>query len=341
METGELLAKGVKALDRAMGTGLGGLAGAVLTDPKFPDPVVPPDLHLVKPATVDANGDVQCLYCGRAVKWEAAQLVGSAGFECGTCQHAFNHAEATPLDTRIGPRKWPWIVIGVLAVGGGIGAWQYLAARARAELAKEFPVAASDADQDVIDRNVDRWTDGMDKLAVAVDNPPPLRSLKLGAACDVSIDGAMELRSDKHSPDEIKREIKNLVKSAERGRFKHELSLIGTVRAIQAPVLATTLHEESKAKLHKDNPEEPVFDAGVVAGTAYVFDPDGTLRCAGAFEATSSEKVEYTRSVYGWESDEEKRRFNDSDRWSADLSLDSDLEKQMAKAIAASLKKVD
>lgn len=59
--------------------------GALLRDHKGRDPVVPADLADVRPAKIDADGNVTCLYCGKATPLAQADLLGSDGFACRTC----------------------------------------------------------------------------------------------------------------------------------------------------------------------------------------------------------------------------------------------------------------
>jgi hypothetical protein len=99
----EKVLKGANAVVEAA-TGIGfidGMAG-FLRDPKAPAPVIPPDLHLVKPVTADADGNVTCIYCGARVAWSAAEMVGSHGFSCGRHVPA-----ALSPDTKIPRRVWP------------------------------------------------------------------------------------------------------------------------------------------------------------------------------------------------------------------------------------------
>jgi hypothetical protein len=339
---GDLFDKSMKAFDRETELPFGRLAGAILRDPKFPDPVVPPDLHLVKPAAVDADGNVRCIYCGRAVKWEAAQMVGSTGFECGTCQHANNWQEPVALDTNLKGKKWPWIVAGVLGAAAIVGAWQFMAMKDRQELAREYPIAATDEDEALFDKHVDRWD--VVKVAAALDSPPAFKTLALGAACDRSIQGAYEHRSDREkSRDDVRRDLQLLVESAERGRFYNEFHRFATVMQIAGPVLSIRLHDGDKPRVlrSEQDPDHAYFQPGTRAGTAYLYDLDGTLLCAGAFEAESSPQVEYTK--YSWKGtpDDEQKKFTAEDQRSADDSLDADLDKQMTAAIAAALKKVN
>ena len=193
-----------------------------------------------------------------------------------------------------------------------------------------------------MDKHLDRWRDNVDELAAAIGNPPALKTVELTATpCDRSIDGAMEFHGHDATREEVKRQVVGLIEHAERGRFVHELHRAMVMRELQAPVLVIAVHHDQRAKLHREDPSDAYFDHGERAGTAYLFEPDGKLVCAGAFEATSSDQVEWTKYTYGHETEEEKRGvITDGDDISVRSALDRDLDKRMHQALAASLKRV-
>lgn len=90
------------------------LVKSLTSDPKSPDPVVPPDLHLTRSVGADPDGNVACLYCGTRTPFARAILIGSDGFACGQCQRPAVPATDASLSLR--PRRWPWL----LAIGGGL-----------------------------------------------------------------------------------------------------------------------------------------------------------------------------------------------------------------------------
>jgi hypothetical protein len=332
MDTDRFLKVGGDAMDRAAGVPLFGFARAVLSDPKSPDPVVPPDLHLVKPVIADASGTVPCVLCGKRVAWDAAQMMGSLGYACGVCVNA---GLTAPEDTRIRRRLWPWVAgIMVVLIGGGFALWRHLEGKAREELEREYPIAASTAELAAIDLNLERWSD-LNKLAIAIDDPPKLDSLSLGAACDREIDRSLRFRSDHDDLSTIRMQLRDLVAAAKRGRFRSEWERLAVVREIEAPVLAVRHVDRRDAKI--ENGHAGIYDGGHVTGVAYLFEPDGTLACAGEFTAASSESinVEITRIGTDDASYDPNR-----DRPAVKDALRDDLEAQATKAIAPALRRV-
>lgn len=96
-----------------------GLLRAFLTDPKFPDPVVPPDLHLVRPVATDADGNVPCIYCRAPTPFAQALMIGSDGYACGRC----NVVVVPPPPSELSLRRsmWPWLLGGAAVVAAVVG----------------------------------------------------------------------------------------------------------------------------------------------------------------------------------------------------------------------------
>ena len=94
----------------------------LLRDPKFPDPVVPPDLHLVKPVHADADGNVPCFRCGTLSPLETADLAGSQGYVCRPCQVPIltEELEDASLRPRLGRKLALAAAIVAVAVLGAI-----------------------------------------------------------------------------------------------------------------------------------------------------------------------------------------------------------------------------
>jgi hypothetical protein len=332
METDRFLKAGGKAIDRVVGAPIVGMTSALLRDHKAPDPVVPPDLHLVKPAVADTEGNVPCVLCGRRTPWSAAALIGSLGYACATCQHA---GLTTPEDTRIRRRLWPWVLgLCLLLAGGGIALWRHLEAQQRAELEREYPIAASTAELQAFELHLDRWGD-LNKLAIALDDPPDLPTLTLGAACDREIADSLQVRADRDDLGAIRFALKDLVASATRGRFRSDWERIAVVRHIGAPVLAVRHLDRRDAKI--ENGHAATFDSGHISGVAYLYEPDGTLVCAGEFTATSSDSLTVEITRFG--TDDASYDPN-RDRGTVKDALRDDLEAQAAKAIGPALRKV-
>jgi|SRR5678815_1231243 hypothetical protein len=91
-----------------------------LSDEKFPDPVIPEGLDQIKPAAIDAQGRVECIYCHQPVAHATASLIGSEGYACPACarQSAAPPVEL-PDDVRIKRGPVPYLIalgaVGVIA----------------------------------------------------------------------------------------------------------------------------------------------------------------------------------------------------------------------------------
>jgi hypothetical protein len=112
---------GEKMLDE-VGVGFaGGLARGIFTEDKGREPVVPDDLHLVKAAPVDADGNVDCIYCRGKVAFAAASLIGSAGYACARCVAQTHQPVELPADVRIRRGPVPYLIAaGVVALAVAI-----------------------------------------------------------------------------------------------------------------------------------------------------------------------------------------------------------------------------
>jgi hypothetical protein len=111
------------AIDDVLGATRGlRIARRFLTDEKFPDPVIPEGLDQVKPAAIDAEGRVECIYCHHPVAHAQASLIGPEGYACPRCVHRFTAAPAAlPDDVRIKRGPVPYLIaIGVVAAIAGI-----------------------------------------------------------------------------------------------------------------------------------------------------------------------------------------------------------------------------
>jgi hypothetical protein len=94
------------------------LARTLLTDEKFPDPVVPPDLHLVQAVHADADGTVGCVRCQARVPLAQANMVGSDGYACAACTAAIPHAAPPVDDGALHRSPLPWLLLlAAMAVG--------------------------------------------------------------------------------------------------------------------------------------------------------------------------------------------------------------------------------
>jgi hypothetical protein len=169
----------------------GGPVSTFLTDPKAPDPVVPSDLHLVRPAPVDADGNVACIRCSKKVPFQSANLAGSDGFLCLTCQVMTTAPASLPIETRVKKRMWPWFVgLGVLAAAIAVYFWIAARAERRERYEAQFPVVASAGDRNVLKAHAPAWKKGRAKLlaSLAALDPKTVRANPAATGCALAQD---------------------------------------------------------------------------------------------------------------------------------------------------------
>ena len=82
----------------------------IFRDDRGREPVVPDDLHLVKAAPVDADGNVDCIYCRGKVAFTAASLIGSHGYACSRCLAQTHAPVELPADVRIKRGPVPYLI---------------------------------------------------------------------------------------------------------------------------------------------------------------------------------------------------------------------------------------
>jgi hypothetical protein len=92
------------------------LGKLLLTDEKFPDPVVPPDLHLTRAVHADADGNVACIDCGTRVPIGQASMIGSQGYSCGACSARASMAAAANAPAEGSLRTFPWLLVAIVAL---------------------------------------------------------------------------------------------------------------------------------------------------------------------------------------------------------------------------------
>lgn len=119
---GELAVGALDAFGKAVG--MGGLAGAVLTDHKGWDPVVPDDLHLAKLPPVADDGTAECWQCRARLPFAQLDIAGQA-YSCRPCAlrtsqvAAAQQAASIDVDNvKVGRGRW-WIL--PLCFAGAIG----------------------------------------------------------------------------------------------------------------------------------------------------------------------------------------------------------------------------
>jgi hypothetical protein len=92
------------------------LGKTLLTDEKFPDPVVPADLARTKAVHADADGNVPCIYCGARVPITQASMIGSDGYSCASCSARANAAAAAQMPAEGSLRSFPWLLVAIVIV---------------------------------------------------------------------------------------------------------------------------------------------------------------------------------------------------------------------------------
>lgn len=210
---------------------------------------------------------------------------------------------------------WPWVAAAGFAIGTAIGGYIiYSERQAKQELDARFPVAASASERDILERDATRWSAGKRRLlaTLAAFDPPGLESVRGSGACTLSIPAGGAPLADRDArpsytdrdldvtlrhyilPTETgddlattaRSEIDHLIAAAERGRFQTTEGRDHIVRSLGSAFVVIRVDEHRDPELDRAHDG---FAPGLLAGTAYAFDPTtGELRCAGAFRATSS-----------------------------------------------------
>ena len=199
----------------------------------------------------------------------------------------------------------------------------------RAEYERQYPVANAPGDDAVIARAFERWEPRA--VITGVSTPPAISTLHLGAACDEALDGALEFAAGEG--DHAKTTLAYLFETARRGRYMDDLDHERTLRQIAKPVLVIAV-AESVAPQMIGSGSEMAYAAGYQTGAAYVYDIDGTLRCAGTFEAESSDVVKYRT----WKSNDP--RIDGNPELDARRAVANDLDSKMHAAAVAGLRRV-
>jgi hypothetical protein len=251
---------------------------------------------------------------------------------CLTCQLVTD--PATPGQQELPPsgRTWPWIVVGLVVVGGATGA--FLWARARSERQSteaRYPLVADPAQQPILEMEAKQWRSGRKavRATLAAFEPPPIAESekpcplsfaipKIGASMDEQLSSA----SVRHPEDDlvlayelapgvaehVAAQTSVLLRTAKRGRFGTARGRYLSLAALSLPVIVMKLDENKRPAVTQDDmvvagvnmgPRKG-FLPGRRAGIAYVFDEQtGKLACVGRFEATSSESVETVQGAWG------------------------------------------
>lgn len=269
--------------------------------------------------------------------------------------------QLTPPSLSVRRPLWPYaLAIGAVAVGVTAAYFWKQRMDAQDRLESEFPIVPSPSDRLTIRSELPAWTQGKDKLVAALKafDPAQVRVAPGAAACPIgqSALSASEVEArnwdQEASPDSFAdtiaavrdpdREVigrlgvgpqvasaaasklDTMIASARRGRFRTHQSLFAIVDALDNDALIVVdILSESEPKIDRVDGKR-MFIGGHRAGHAYAFDrTTGALRCAGTFEAQSSDSVAVLESPLGLGNEHE--------------SVDRDFEAQTDRAIAASL----
>jgi|GEM_PF-5661710 len=256
-------------------------------------------------------------------------------------------------------RRWPLLAaaIGVAAIAA-VGYTIYTTRDARRDLEVRYPIAASGIEQTQLANGATRWNQGKSRLlaTLAAFDAPELATLKGVGACTLETSRSDDelaraaLVSDGESPAWDDRdldvslrhvilpgetlgdltalarpEIDQLIAAAERGRFQ---TIAGRDHILHALDNAFVIVRVDEMRMPELDRAHDTIAPGLIAGTAYAFDPaSGSLRCAGAFQASSSSNI---GTLSG---------FSGLDR--AHEAAIRDFEAQIETSIVASLRSVD
>jgi hypothetical protein len=154
------------------------------------------------------------------------------------------------------------MVIGALAI---VQIVRYRNALAREAYERRYPIVSSAADARAIAAVLGRWR--LSAVRAAVAAPPSLETLELLDPCDVPTSSLFRYRAG-----DVERvtDIAMIpIEEARRGRYMTESDRRWVMAQLGLPILVTS-----------------------GSGIAYLFDIDGTLLCAGPFDAASPEIVD-------------------------------------------------
>jgi hypothetical protein len=255
-------------------------------------------------------------------------------------------------------RAWPFVVAALGVAAAAVGAYAIYAQReARREIEARFPIAATAAEETRLANGGARWSGGRSRLlaSLAAFDAPDLATLKGVGACTLATSRstdeiARSIAGDREAPAWDDRdldislrhvilpgetigdlaaaarpEIDQLIAASERARFQTVAGRDHILHSVGGAFVVVRVDEMRVPELDR---ARDAIAPGVLAGTAYAFDPaSGALRCAGTFRATSS-------STVGTLS-----KFSGLDR--AHEAAVRDLEARTEAAIVSSLRSVD
>jgi len=247
----------------------------------------------------------------------------------GTAPVAIPYRPAQRLTSRVLARLaarwrvWPFVAAAlVVAVAAAAGYAVHAKRKARRDLEVRYPIAASADDQTELATGAARWSRGKARMlaTLASFDAPELASLKGVGACTLSTARSADelaraaMTSDTESPSWDDRdlavslrhtilpgeslgdlaalarpEIDHLIAASERGRFQ---TIAGHDHILHAIGSAFVVVRVDEMRLPELDRAHDTIAPGILAGTAYAFDPaSGSLRCAGTFRARSSNNI--------------------------------------------------
>lgn len=246
-------------------------------------------------------------------------------------------------------RIWPFFASALAIAVASAGAYAVHATReAKRELERRYPIGTTSAEKAQLDTGARRWAQGRERLlaTLASFDAPSLATLKGIGACSLSVLPGHLARVESSWDDRdldvslhhtirpgesldglaaiAHPQIDQLIDASERGRFQTTRGRDHVLRALHSAFVVVQIDELRMPELDRAHDS---IAPGVIAGTAYAFDPaNGSLRCAGAFHAMSSD----VGPLSG---------FSGLDR-ARDVAI-RDLDTRVASAIASSLRSID
>jgi hypothetical protein len=208
---------------------------------------------------------------------------------------------------------------------GVLGIVHYRRVFAQEAFEQRYPIVSSAADAQIIQRGLARWR--VPAVIAGVAAPPALATLELREPCDVNIERLWRYRAG--DVEIVKDVVKIPIEEAQRGRYRTEGDRTWVLAHLTEPILVTSV-------VSYDAPHLPALGAdyhrGSRSGVAYLFDIDGTLLCAGSYDAASSENVDLSFAPNEFPPDYQLSLTRSR--------LVGDLEDQTALAIAKGLRRV-
>jgi hypothetical protein len=233
----------------------------------------------------------------------------------------------------------------VVVAGGAIyGVIHWFTASAQREHdAAMYPIVLPAGDAAQLERDSADWQHSRAQLAKNLRSFDPTKVVlppATAAACPIAHDPrAADLFTFSNTlADDVLTRVNAIATAADRKRFATVDDRNTTVDRAHLDGLVVVAYRENNPPR---NDGEHGFTAGSRTGTAYAFDRTGTLVCACAFGAMSSERVHYwvTRAVMkGGGAVPETNLDEQFDNMSVDDALAKDIDDATAHAIAAGLR---